>query len=173
MDDEVLTGRDGECSGSDPRRFSAILTPHRSLSRRGFAFVMAFVIFVCLVGGLFFLSIGAWPVFGFFGLDVLLVYFAFRANYKSGREYETVDLTPQTLTLTQVTAAGRETQHVFNPYWVRVLLSEWPDGRTVLRLAAQGEDLVLGRFLTDDERKEFAKALREALTEARSARALA
>lgn len=134
---------------------------------------MGFVVLVCLVGGLYFLSLGAWPVFGFFGLDVLIIYLAFRANYKSGRAYETVDLTPQSLTLTQVSAAGRETRHVFNPYWVRVLLSEWPDGRTVLRLAAQGEELVLGRFLTDDERKDFAKALRDALTEARSARALA
>ena len=35
---------------------------------------------------------GAWPVMGFFGLDVLLVYVAFKLNYRSGRLYETVEL---------------------------------------------------------------------------------
>lgn len=132
---------------------------------------MAFVAVVCFGAGLFFLSIGAWPIFGFFGLDVLLLFWAFRANYRSGREYETVELTPQELTLTRVSAAGLQVRQVFNPYWVRVLLSEWPDGRTVLRLASHGEETVFGRFLTDDERRDFAGALTAALVEARTARA--
>lgn len=153
-----------------PGRFSAILTPHRSLSRRGFAILMTFVAIVCFGAGTVFLMMGAWPVFGFFGLDVLLVYFAFRANYKSGREYETVDLSPMELKLTRVSPRGQQEDYVFNPYWVRVLLSEWPDGRTVMRLASHGDELVFGRFLSDEERKEFAGVLREALVEARTVR---
>ncbi|MEO1281754.1 MAG: DUF2244 domain-containing protein [Pseudomonadota bacterium] len=152
-------------------RFRAILTPHRSLSRRGFYILMAFVTLVCLSVGLFFLSLGAWPIFGFMGLDILIVYWAFRVNYRSGRGYETVDLTPQELTLTRVAPSGKEDRFVFNPYWVRVLLSEWPDGRTVMRLASHGEELVFGAYLTDEERKEFAEALRNALVEARTTRA--
>ncbi|MEO1206857.1 MAG: DUF2244 domain-containing protein [Pseudomonadota bacterium] len=151
--------------------FRAILTPHRSLSRRGFYILMAFVSLVCLSVGLFFLSLGAWPIFGFMGLDILLIYWAFRVNYRSGRGYETVDLTPQELTLTRVAPSGKEDRFVFNPYWVRVLLSEWPDGRTVMRLASHGEELVFGTCLTDEERKDFAKALKNALVEARSTRA--
>lgn len=151
--------------------FSAILTPHRSLSRRGFGVLMAFVAVVCFGAGLFFLALGAWPIFGFFGLDIVLVYVAFRVNYKSGREYETVELTPQELTLTRVSSRGLSDRKVFNPYWVRVLLSEWPDGRTVLRLASHGEETVFGRFLTDEERRDFAGALKAALVEARTVRA--
>lgn len=77
--------------------FSAILTPYRSLSKKGFMVLITFVSVVCFGLGLFFLSIGAWPVFGFLGLDVLLVYGAFILNYRSEREYETVRLTPQLL----------------------------------------------------------------------------
>ena len=48
---------------------------------------------VSFITGIAFLLKGAWPVFGFFGLDVALLYIAFRLNYRSGRLYETVDLT--------------------------------------------------------------------------------
>ena len=37
---------------------------------------------VSFVAGVVFLLMGAWPVFGFFGLDVLLLYWAFRLNYR-------------------------------------------------------------------------------------------
>ena len=59
----------------------------------------AFSIFMLCLGGLSFVSgvvfvlMGAWPVFGFFGLDVLLVYLAFRANFRAARAYEEVTVT--------------------------------------------------------------------------------
>ena len=65
--------------------FRALLTPHRSLSPKGFALLMAVLFCVSLASGLFFLSLGAWPVVGFFGLDVLLLYGAFRLNYRAAR----------------------------------------------------------------------------------------
>ena len=68
----------------EPTLFSAVLTPHRSLSATGFVIVMALVGGVSFAAGIAFLLMGAWPVFGFFGLDVLLIYLAFRANYRAG-----------------------------------------------------------------------------------------
>ena len=117
-----------------------------------------------------FLAMGAWPVFGFFGLDVALVYIAFRLNYRSGRLYELVELTPETLTVTRVHPSGKRESFDFNPYWVRVRLAEGPQGRTDLRLASHGRELSFGRFLTDDERRDFSDALAGALIEARGAR---
>ena len=83
---------------------------------------------------------GAWPVFGFFGLDVALIYAAFKLNYRSGRLYETVELTPETLTITRVHPSGKQESFDFNPYWVRVRLAEVPQGRTDLRLASHGRE---------------------------------
>jgi uncharacterized membrane protein len=122
---------------------------------------------VSFVAGMVFLTVGAWPVLGFFGLDVLLIYLAFKLNYRSGRAYETVAITPEAFRLTRVDPAGREKYAELNPYWARVRLRERPDGRTFLSVVADGREIVVGRFLTDDERRDFAVVLREALLETR------
>ena len=69
---------------AEPTLFSAIITPHRSLSSTGFLIFMLCIGGISFAAGMVFLMLGAWPVFGFFGLDVALVYWAFRANYRSG-----------------------------------------------------------------------------------------
>jgi uncharacterized membrane protein len=148
--------------------FRVVLTAHRSLSRTGFFVVMGLLSFLSFVTGIAFALVGAWPVLGFFGLDVLLVYIAFKINYRAGRAYEAIDLTPDVLTVTRVDPRGRQKRFEFNPYWVRVLLQEWPDGRTDLRLALHGREVSFARLLTDDERRSFAPVLRDALANARS-----
>jgi uncharacterized membrane protein len=153
----------------EPNVFRAILHPHRSLSRRGFAFLMAFLGAISLVTGIAFTLIGAWPVLGFFGLDVLAVYVAFQINYRAGTAYEMVELTPELLKVTQVKPSGRSRSFDFNPYWVRVLVNEWPDGSAVLKLISHGHEFEIARFLNADEKKDFAVALQGALASARSA----
>lgn len=143
--------------------FRVVLSPHRSLGPRGFIILMSLFGGVSFLAGMVFLLLGAWPVMAFFGLDVLLIYIAFRLNYRAGRQFETIELTPDLLTLTRVDPSGRSERHEFNPYWVRVALKEWPDGRTDLRLALHGRELSFARFLNDDERREFAEVLKGAL----------
>ncbi len=150
--------------------FRAILHPHRSLRPTGFLILMLAIGGVSFVTGMVFLLMGAWPVFGFFGLDVALVYLAFRLNYRAGRLYETVELTPETLTVTRIHPSGRRESYDFNAYWVRVLLTQAPHGRTELRLVLHGREFVFGHFLTDDERRDFSNALTGALIAARSPR---
>jgi uncharacterized membrane protein len=158
-------------STQEERAFRAILHPHRSLGPRGFLVLMLAIGCVSFVTGMVFLAMGAWPVFGFFGLDVALVYVAFKLNYRSGRLYELIELTPAALTVTRVHPSGKRESFDFNPYWVRVLVAEGPQGRTDLRLTSHGRELSFGSFLTDDERREFSDALTGALIEARTARA--
>ena len=147
--------------------FQAVLTPHRSLGPTGFLVLMATFGAASFLTGLAFLALGAWPVLGFCGLDVALLYLAFRLNYRAGRLYETVELTVDRLTVTRVHPGGRQERFELNPYWTRVQLAQWPDGRTSLCLAAQGREVALARFLSDDERRDFAAALRAALAAAR------
>lgn len=147
--------------------FSAVLRPHRSLSRGGFVLLMSVIGVVSFVAGMAFLAIGAWPVLGFFGLDVLLVWLAFHLNYRAARAFETIEIYERELVVTQIAASGRALHHGFNPYWARVSLATLPDGRTDLRLSSHGRVLSFGRFLTDDERREFADALDVALVQAR------
>jgi uncharacterized membrane protein len=156
-----------EQTQAEPEPFRALLTPHRSLGPKGFLTLMIALGAISFVTGMLFLAVGAWPVLGFLGLDVLLVYIAFRLNYRSGRRYETLEITPARFVLTRVHPSGRQEQLECNPYWARVNLREWPDGRTALSVISRGTELAFGSFLTDDERRDLASALREALLTAR------
>ena len=147
--------------------FSAVLTPHRSLSPTGFLFFMGAVVAVSFAAGIAFFLMGAWPVTGFFGLDALLIYLAFRLNYRAGRLYETVDLTGDTLRVTRVSATGRARSWTFNPYWARCEIAEQRGGARHLYLASHGKKLIFGSFLSPEEKADFADALSGALRESR------
>jgi len=143
--------------------FRAVLTPHRSLSPRGFLILMSAVSLVSFVAGLAFFAMGAWPVMGFFGLDVALIYLAFRINYRAGRAHEIVELSERMLSVTHVAYDGRRKIFSCNPYWARVDVRTGPDGRSNLSILAQGKAHSFGHVLNHDERREFAQALKEAL----------
>jgi len=159
--------RDTTPQTPEPGLFRAVLRPHRSLGPTGFVVLMAILSFVSFTTGAVFYLLGAWPVLGFFGLDILIIYIAFRLNYRAGRLHETVELSRSDLTVTRIYPSGRRERFDFNPYWVRVRLAEGRDGRTDLRLHLHGKELSFGRFLTDDERRDFARALTGALVGAR------
>ena len=146
-----------------PALFDAVLFPHRSLTALGFWLVMGAFTAVSAVVGVAFLVTGAWPVFGFFGLDVLLLYGAFRLSYDSGRVYETLRLAEGTLTVERVTPRGRSSMWTFQPSFVRVEIDEPPEHHSQLTLSSHGRSLVIGSFLPPHERAEVAAALRSAL----------
>jgi len=152
----------------EPTIFSAVLTPHRSLSPTGFVIFMAVLGGCSFVTGVMFLIAGAWPIFGFFGLDVLLVYWAFRVNYRTARAYEVVTVTPTELTIRKVSHHGRVRLWRLNPLWVRLHRDEHAEfGVERLFLVSHGRKLPIGNFLGADEKQSFALALSGALAEAR------
>ena len=161
-------GPDPGHPGRDQQRFSAVLTPHRSLGPKGFMVLMGAVCLVSFGTGLLFYMIGAWPVVGFMGLDVALLYVAFKLNFRALRLYETVDLTEDALTVTRVGPSGRAQSWSFNPYWVRLSLEPRLGRSSELSIASHGQRLVFANFLTDPEREDFASALSSALASARS-----
>jgi uncharacterized membrane protein len=130
--------------------------------------LMAAICLISFATGLMFFLMGAWPVIGFLGLDVLLIYIAFKLNFRALRLYETVDLTDDALTVTRVDPSGEAQSWSFNPYWVRLSLKPRIGRSTELSIASHGNSLVFARFLTDSEREDFARALTDALSTARS-----
>ena len=151
----------------DPVLFAAFLHPNRSLSRTGFLAVMGTVIVVSTGVGGFFLASGAWPVFGFYGLDVLLIYLALRANYRSGRIYERVRLTGDEFKVEKGDHRGPHFVWTAKPYWLRVSMDDPPRHESQIRLSSHGKSLVIGAFLSPEERADFARALAAALDGAR------
>ena len=105
---------------AQPELFSALLTPHRSLNRTGFLVLMGFLSVVSFAAGLAFLLMGAWPVFGFFGLDVLVIYWAFRVNFRRAKATEEISVTPSELRVRRVSHRGHVVEWVLNPLWVQL-----------------------------------------------------
>lgn len=143
--------------------FRAILLPHRSLGRKGFIILMSVVSAVSLGTGLLFYTLGAWPVLGFCGLDIMLVYGAFKLNYRAAKLHELIELTESELKLTRIYPSGHSQSWSFNPYWVRLELEEFETEADRLSLRSHGRMLIFGNFLSDEEKRGFADALSAAL----------
>lgn len=158
----------GSEQSSEPPIFSAVLTPHRSLSPTGFVIFMVVLGGISFVTGMVFLLAGAWPVFGFLGLDVLLVYWAFKLNYRSAQAYEQVTVTPSELTVRKVNHSGGVREWTLNPVWVRLHRDVHEEfGLQQLFLESQGRRLTIAAFLPPQEKESFALALSGALAEAK------
>jgi uncharacterized membrane protein len=156
-------GPDGE-----PTIFSAIITPHRSLSRTGFLAVMALIGGVSFFGGVLFYVIGAWPVVGFLGVDLLLVYAAFRVNYRAAAAFEEVTVTPSELRVRRVSHRGEVAEWTLNPVWTRLDRETHEEfGLLRLFLVSRGRRLSIASFLSPMEKESFAAALSAALGEAK------
>lgn len=153
---------------ADEPFFRALLTPHRSLGRTGFLILMGTLTVGWLVTGAFFLAHGAWPVFGFFGLDVLLVYVAFRLNYRAARAREEVSVSRTNLDIRKVAPSGKAEQHRFNPFWARFAVARHDEiGITSMAVEGQGRSVPIGGFLNPVDRESFAKAFSGALAKAK------
>ena len=153
---------------AQPELFSALLTPHRSLSSTGFLVLMVFVTAISFAAGLAALLMGAWPVFGFFGLDVLAIYWAFKINFRHARATEEIRVTPSELWVRRTSHRGHVMEFVLNPLWVQLdqkIHAEY--GIEKLYLLSKGRRVSIGSFLGPDEKASFAKALTAALQAAR------
>ena len=105
---------------AQPKLFSALLTPHQSLNRTGFLVLMGFLSAVSFAAGLAFLLMGAWPVVGFFGLDILVIHWAFRVNFHRAKATEEITVTPLELRVRRVSPRGHVVEWVLNPLWVQL-----------------------------------------------------
>ena len=145
----------------DPEIFSAIITPHRSLGPRGFLVFMLCLGGLSFIAGVIFVSLGAWPVFGFFGLDVLLRLFRVprqlseRARLRGGHHHQLGADGAQGFS-----HRGGVRQWTLNPLWVRlerIVHAEF--GIERLFLVSHGRRLMIARFLSPAEKASFAHAL--------------
>lgn len=156
---------------SDPAErpvFDATITPYRSLGANGFRTVMTLVCLASVGASIPFVVLGAWPVAGFFGLDVLALFIAFKLNFNAARSFERVVVTPLEVFLRKVSHHGRESVWRFNPAWTRLERVDDEDyGLLSLSLTSRGRSVTVGGALSPGERAGFAEALGNALATAR------
>jgi uncharacterized membrane protein len=153
---------------ADTPLYQTVLRPHRSLKIGGFKLVMALVAGASAFASIPFIVLGFWPVAGFYGLDVLLLYFAFRSNFKAARGFEELVISPFEVLLRKVSASGEAREWRFNPVWTRLLTDEH-DEFGIMRLAfvSRGHQVALGHFLGPDEKATLLRNVSRALNEAK------
>jgi uncharacterized membrane protein len=155
-------------SPADQPVFAAVIQPNRSLGRQAQRLVITLVAAAGIVSSIPFMIAGAWPVAGYFGLDVLLLAIAFRVNTRRARACEEVRVTPLEICLRKICHRGRAEEWRFNPAWTRL------ERRDHAEFGLQGLALVCGRQTVDvaaalspAERRTFADGLEAGLVRAR------
>jgi len=152
----MTAGNDFDPPLDQPTLFSARVTPHRSLNRTGFTVLMVFVGVVSFVAGTAFCLMGAWPVLGFFGLDVLVIYLAFRVNFRSAAATEDIVMTPSELRVRRVSHRGHVMEWTLNPLWVQLEQTGDPEfGIERLYLVSRGRRVPVGYFLGPEEKERL------------------
>lgn len=146
------------------------LRPHRSLGQRGLVVVMTATCIVSFGAGLAFYLMGAWPVVGFLGLDVVLIYLALRVNLKRAQARERLRLTDSAMVIDRISHQGEIRRTTLQPYWLRVIHDADPDRPAPVMLASHGRGVIVGSFLPPVQRMELADRLRDALRRMREPR---
>src|SRR5712692_12053798 len=126
--------------------FERVLLPHRSLPPRGFHLLMLLLGLLSLIVGIVFVALGAWPIVGFFGLDVAALYLAFRLSYRSARRREIVRLAGDDFTVERIDIYGERRIWRFQPFSLRIVLEERADESNRLVIASHGRKLVIRDF---------------------------
>ena len=155
-------------SANDDLIFAARLTPYRSLNQNGFRILIGLIGIVCFTIGLVFFFLGLWPILGFMGLDVLLIYWAFRSNYKAAKSYEDVEVSRHSVLVRQVTPKGKKTDHEFPQFGTRFEVDRHDEiGITEMRVTNRERFIAIGKFLNPLDRESFAHAFKSALSTAK------
>jgi uncharacterized membrane protein len=145
--------------------FRATLRPYRSLDRTGFILLLAVLIALNFAAGTTFYLLGAWPIAPFLGVDVFLVWWAFRKNYKDALKEEQIEVTAYELILRRFDHQKEREVLRFTRDWVKVELEEDKERDLVggLFLRSRGERTEIGRFLGARDRRQAAALLTAAL----------
>jgi uncharacterized membrane protein len=148
--------------------FEALLYPHRSLGRKGYAILIAGTAAIVSLYGLVFLVMGAWPIFGFLGGEWLLFWFLFRKHHRGDERAERIRLYPDHLLFERYDRKGGHTKERLQPYWLNVILERAAEHDNALFLRSHGRSIEVGAFLSPQERRDLAGELQTVLARHRS-----
>ncbi len=150
--------------------FEAVIVPHRSLSRRGLRLLLGAITLICCANAAAFIRIGAWPVGGFTGVELLLAAVLLRLNATAARASELLLLTPVELRIVRTDPKGRRQERVLSPAWLTVHLEERPGRVCGLWLGTRGVREEVARSLGEEAKRDLAHALEDALDRWRNPR---
>jgi uncharacterized membrane protein len=130
---------------------------------------MSCIAAISFIAGVAFLLMGAWPVFGFFGLDVALIWWAIKRNYRDAECQENICISDEKVTITRMKADKPDQTQTLVRAWAKVRLEEDVERELIGRLFLTSREMVteVGSFLAPYDRKSLAATLNEILARPR------
>lgn len=148
----------------------AVITPHRSLGRKGFIVLIGAMTIVNCVTAVVFVIKGAAPVPIFLGLDLLAVVIAFYASFRAAERRERVQVTAEEVRVLTEWRGAAEVVWTSPTAFTGVVLNGEAEDEDDLRLRLSGKEIAVARTLSRGERADFAEALDRAIWRARRGR---
>ena len=139
--------------------------PNQSLTPKGLLLLMFFITVPASFIGITFFILGAWPVLGFMGLEVLLIYIAFKVLFYKNKFYEHIILDKEKLSIFFKKQNNTITKIELEPTWLQVQIENIYETEDMLTISSHGKKIILANFLIPEERVKLAKKIRYGLSE--------
>ena len=143
--------------------FEAMIVPNRSMSRRGWYWLILGLLGAMGFTALRFSLIGAWPVVVFAVLEMGLFLTLCLLQVRSTRQMELLLLTPSSLRVIQIDPKGQRSERQLQPGWLNVILEERAGRVPALVLSSHGQHAEIARALGEAAKRELAAALEQAI----------
>ena len=140
--------------------FRVTFKPNSALTADNKIKVVVLLAMIPIIIGIGFSLLGAWLVLPFVGLEILALAFAFYYINHHEADYESISIEGDSLVVERCTAK-QVSQVIINPYWVKVLQRQLPNGELDLYLQSHGKVIEVGRYLTSEQRELLARQLKQ------------
>ena len=134
--------------------------PNNSLSPKGFVLLMIFITIPCIFIGVMFLYMGAWPVLGFMGLEIALIFIFFKILFHKNSFYEHIILDKNKFNISYNHNKKTINTIVLEPTWLQVKINHTNKS---LAITTHGKTIELGKCLALEEKIKLAEAIRKGL----------
>ncbi|MGH8742964.1 MAG: DUF2244 domain-containing protein [Burkholderiales bacterium] len=146
-----------QCTGADDAAaYTLTAKRNNSLTTAARYLVFGFIFVVSFGISLAFAAFGAWMILPFAGLEMLVLFLAFRYIDRRSDDYERLTMSGDKLLL-ECRSGGELKQFEFNRYWVQVVCDA---AGSRLALRSHGREVELGRHLMEEERAKLARQLK-------------
>jgi len=143
--------------------FLLVARRNNSLSATGGALVLGSLVLISLAISLAFAYFGAWLVLPFTGVEMGVLWLAFRHVQRHAADFESLAIKGDRV-LVERWDRGKMSRFELNRYWAQVVLRRGVrPGRSVLALRSHGREVEFGRHLTEEQRYAVARTLKQQL----------
>ena len=139
------------------------LEPSKSLRPEGANLVLVILGGFGLVISGSFMVFGAWPVFGFMALDVLLIYIAFQAQYRRSNRGQEITISNDKIEIKYFKGGVCVKTILLNKYWAKLEQFNCFNRRSKLMFSSHGKFSEIGEFLSLKEKQKLVADLKPLL----------